>query len=831
MKKKLSLILTLCLVLMLCTPVYTAKAAATYKLNAASRTLNGVGKKCTLLLTAPKKSKATWKSSNSKIAGVSKKGVVTAKKKGTVTITCTVKNGSKTKKLTCKVTVKVPAKAIAITNAKINTEYDAHVLELGSIYDFNAKRISSSSKSASTDIIRFYVKDPSKATVNSKTGVVTPLKTGLTTLTVGCGSTAAKALSPSNKIKQTINLYIMKPTIAVSKCELASGKVLTITFNKAMDSKTLLNGTSLTSAVSIIPEKGAADLGTLKGSMSEDNTILTVTSQNIFNGTYKISLSNKILSASGFPLTTYSESISLNDTTGPKYLGCSVDDTGLKVLMNFSEPINIDNLVVYNVKRNDNKALSYTAPFLAKNNYKLSADSKTILLNLTGTVSADQNTSIELTLYGIADLGGNPTNPYPLKASVFTNTTPAKQADLTNLYRNGNSLVAEFSRSIQVPGYAIVNNIILNGEVSKTNNKIVIYHINDTSLLNSTASFTVILNNFNAYNAGITNSTAQRVVNFSQKAALPSVTSSSLAAKTGGVNVLTLTYNEPVTLTSMSGYITGKNLIDGVTGTDIKYAYTAQVNEKTVTLTISESLTSLGKYTFTLPENFVIDSYYNYSAAQTVSTTMLENENAVLPAPTSFQIGGTSNEFVYITFDNMLDTTTAETASNYSISGISIQSAQIASNDYNCPAVIKLTVPSGSIVNGVTYQIKISGIKGYKGSYSVMSPYKETLTLSSFQTLESISVSATASTNTVTLTFPSQLKNAVPSNIDYTATVNNTNRAIKSAVISGSSIIFTFVDKITVGQTIVLKPSNTNYVVDNNNRKLLNIPLSVKVTA
>ena len=46
----------------------------------------------------------TWKSSNKKVATVNSKGVVTAKKNGTATITATAKDGSK-KKATCKVTV------------------------------------------------------------------------------------------------------------------------------------------------------------------------------------------------------------------------------------------------------------------------------------------------------------------------------------------------------------------------------------------------------------------------------------------------------------------------------------------------------------------------------------------------------------------------------------------------------------------------------------------------------------------------------------------------------------------------------------------------------
>ena len=50
------------------------------------------------------KKKVSWSTSNSKIATVSPKGVVKAKKTGTVKITCTAKDGSG-KKAVCSITV------------------------------------------------------------------------------------------------------------------------------------------------------------------------------------------------------------------------------------------------------------------------------------------------------------------------------------------------------------------------------------------------------------------------------------------------------------------------------------------------------------------------------------------------------------------------------------------------------------------------------------------------------------------------------------------------------------------------------------------------------
>ena len=92
-----------------CTITVTVGTPVTkVKLNKTKSTMT-VGKKQTLKATVtPKKasSKAVvWKSSNTKVATVTSKGVVKAKKAGTVTITATAKDGSG-KKATCKITVK-----------------------------------------------------------------------------------------------------------------------------------------------------------------------------------------------------------------------------------------------------------------------------------------------------------------------------------------------------------------------------------------------------------------------------------------------------------------------------------------------------------------------------------------------------------------------------------------------------------------------------------------------------------------------------------------------------------------------------------------------------
>ena len=92
-----------------CTITVTVGTPVTkVKLNKTKSTMT-VGKKQTLKATVtPKKASSravVWKSSNKKVATVTSKGVVKAKKVGTVTITAIAKDGSG-KKAACKITVK-----------------------------------------------------------------------------------------------------------------------------------------------------------------------------------------------------------------------------------------------------------------------------------------------------------------------------------------------------------------------------------------------------------------------------------------------------------------------------------------------------------------------------------------------------------------------------------------------------------------------------------------------------------------------------------------------------------------------------------------------------
>ncbi len=151
--------------------MYTVEAASV-KINKSKYTMN-VGEKYTLKMKGTKK-KVKWSTSNKKVATVNSKGKVTAKKKGTATITAKVGN----KKYKCKIKVEKPT---------INK--NSKTLNVGEKYTLKIKGTSQK--------VKWSTSNKKVATVNSK-GKVTAKKKGTATITAKVGNKKIKA-----KIKVT----------------------------------------------------------------------------------------------------------------------------------------------------------------------------------------------------------------------------------------------------------------------------------------------------------------------------------------------------------------------------------------------------------------------------------------------------------------------------------------------------------------------------------------------------------------------------------------------------------------------------------------------------
>ena len=158
------------------------------------------GKTVTLKATSnDKDAKATFTSSNTKVATVSSTGVVKGVKAGTATITASYGNA----KATCKVTVKAPSVKFAKKTATV----------------YKGKTATVKATLTGVSSVKYTSSNKKVATVNSKTGAVKGLKAGTVTIT-----------ATSGKLKATYKLTVKNPTFTLTKSSatIAKGKTTTI---------------------------------------------------------------------------------------------------------------------------------------------------------------------------------------------------------------------------------------------------------------------------------------------------------------------------------------------------------------------------------------------------------------------------------------------------------------------------------------------------------------------------------------------------------------------------------------------------------------------------
>lgn len=235
-KKMFVVVMTLCLALSMAMASVTANAATKKPkkiyLTTTSSTVDIKGKvKVSVKKVSPKKASKSvkWKSSNKKIATVSKSGYVTGKKKGTVKITATSKKSKKVKK-TIKITVKdLKARSVTMSEKTASllkgekTQLKATVKGQAGFYNQGVTW-----KSSNTSV----------ATVDSK-GNVTAKKAGSTTIT---------ATEKGGSKKATCSVTV-QPDLVVD----ANAKTVTVTAT--------VNNTATKSMHYVVNKNGAASKG------------------------------------------------------------------------------------------------------------------------------------------------------------------------------------------------------------------------------------------------------------------------------------------------------------------------------------------------------------------------------------------------------------------------------------------------------------------------------------------------------------------------------------------------------------------------------------------
>ena len=163
--------------------------------------------------TTASNTSVSWASSDDNVATVSSKGIVTAKGKGTCTITCTAADGYGAK-TTCEVTVKQQVTEIALSETN------------ASLWVGNTKTIIATAlpTTSSNTAVNWYSSDDNVATVSSE-GIVTAKGQG--TCTITC--TAADGYGTKSTCEVTVKQQVTEITLSETNASLWVGETKTIT--------------------------------------------------------------------------------------------------------------------------------------------------------------------------------------------------------------------------------------------------------------------------------------------------------------------------------------------------------------------------------------------------------------------------------------------------------------------------------------------------------------------------------------------------------------------------------------------------------------------------
>lgn len=747
MKKMTAKILAFILVFAMAFPVAaimrpeTVASAASVALTATKKTVV-IGNTYTVTIKDKTLvSKTSYSSSNTKVATVNGKGVVTAIAAGTAKITCkvTLKSGALVT-LYCTITVKkrVPATAVAFKNV-IHEEINAHIIEVGDKYDFNMKL----TPTTSTDSTYFTIADSEIASVTAG-GIVTAKQEGITVLEARAGMNATEANKASNTVVAKTYIYVKPKTVVTPTATptptpvpeakatgvtMVSSQEIQIQFNTAIDKTSVIdnNANLVSGAISVTKGSGALDYGTLLPKLSADKKSLSLTCSGEFNGTYVVTVFNKVMSEDGQIVTAASFQSEFKDNVGPSYVTSEISDNGNACQIIFNEAIDISNLAIIAVSGSNNETVKSKLSNIA--NYSLSADRKSLTVDMTGC--GERAINVMVSMVGIKDLKGNASAQYQMNVLVQTDTTEKPIANVVSVVRESKTtIVATFDKPIETAGYAILDNNNLYGVIDIADRTKVRYTLMNTTVTGTKA---IVFRDYRNYNMVYAASTSQtRAVDLTLDTTPPKVVESSLTTVVNeGITsqILELKYNKNISVVSPSGTIGAK--ISSVNA-DIytrNLSYTAVASGQTLTLTFTGQVLEAGYYTITMPASIVMDTLENLSTQETIVVTKQGGSSSVLPQPTSVDQDITNPSKITVKFANKLDLASAQTVTNYRVNGVYTPVSATVTSQSDTEAVVELIFNSGTFTTNGSYTFTASGVKGHNGTYGEMSIYNTVLSL------------------------------------------------------------------------------------------------------
>lgn len=617
------------------------------------------------------------------------------------------------------------------------------------------------------------------------------------------GKTSAEALTAVNAdatLHPTINpgdFTEVAQGLAVESVSAINAKTIQVTFNKTVDTTTVLtagNGTALKAAVAFAPVSPAISAGTLTGSFDATNKVLTVTAQSgafSFNGQYVLTVTPAVTDADGKAITAYSGIVTDTDTVRPTAT-LSYPSNGV-ARVTFTEPLNVANAAAVEA------AMTITAPSGAATVtpaglVTLAADNSYVDI-ATSTFTADKDYTV--TLLGLKDYAGNIISANPTTLTVRNSVVDNVAPTVTGItVTDDTHFTIQFSEALS--GAPTITSSVGAATCTPTvdatdktkYNVIVTGGTAGIQTITVAAGYTDL-----STNAGAVWS---KLVDLKADTKAPTYVSSEVKT-IGADQYLLVKYNENVTLgagpNALAGtYVDANSITQTFTTILATDASQYLIAPATTTDTIKIKITGLaaGAYTATVDGALVTDvaTTPNPAAAQKVTFTVGATVDATtVPVPTVADVQLADINKVKVTFNTDVTAATALNVANYAVEGQNVFSSAIFSGNSR---TVVLTLKPNVITLPGDRVFTISNVTSAGGK--VMAAFSGTSTFKE-NVAPTIASAKLTNATTITVTFSENVTAAGTADYEYyvdgvkqAAVVNSAAAGVKTVTITVPTI-------------------------------------------
>jgi hypothetical protein len=698
----------------------------------------------------------------------------------------------------------------AIDAAEVNpAELVAAVEEATKALDTAVKALNTEVKTDEIDAAKVEVTAAKTAVANLEAA----LEAAKEVVTEEQATAAKEAIAAANKAIEATEAVIAKAEEAAKDLTVESVKAINATqvevkFTKAVDKATAINKNNYV----LTPLDGqTTTVDTVVLSEDEKTVVLTMT--NAVEKRFQVKVANVLEKDSTTEtVKAFDEVITfVADTTAPTVVSSTQVDAN-KFEIKFSEPITTDGTFVFT----NSKGEEITLPAVS-----YSTDATTVTVDLT-SVKVDEKVTV--TIKNVKDKANNLINPQPTTIELVKKELAAFEPTISSVTQTGaKTFNIKFSEAVVLdtttPATITldpVNTATKLEKVSDTEYKVTVTN-NLTGLATVKIAADKVVSKF-AQTAGDSTKSLTKLVTFTADKVAPKATAK-LVTNKSGKQVIELTFDKDVklanttTANTASVTVSGSQVKDYVTTSGITATETATYadgkgeNKKVVQVSLNSAALKVegAAYTLVLKSSEItsdadvamVDVDAKFTGAVDGNAPVESNKDVATVKAVTVQ----DNDTLIVEFDQEIDKASASNVANYSVTGTSVESAQILAS--NTKQVV-LKIKKNSLTDSFERTVTVENVKALNSAVT-MKKFTKLVDLKENVRPTVVSAEITGAKE-ITLTFTE----TVTSNTDaFLVTAGTTALKATTATTAGKTVKITTNEDLStlLKETIVLEPA------------------------